>query len=724
MKIQTIKTDVKKSHEFETVNYGVDTQNLPLLFQMLRTNLYSDIYGSIIREICSNVVDAHTEAGKPNEIGEVEWVDANRLLGVDAQLIIRDFGIGLSPERMKTIYGNYLSSTKRDSNDQIGGFGLGSKVPFAYTDSFFVKTIYDGMEYKYLCYIDSSQLGAISLLESGKTSRGNGTEIIIPAKHPYDKERFQTAINKQMMYFTNFRYINFKAPECTVKFEDEHCVVADQNLYPQLHIVLGKVVYPVDFSALELYAYGGYSHCKVGLKFKVGELQPTLSREGLFWNDQVKKLVKAKLARAKESIRKEIEKELANEKDYCKWYCYTQVKKTKTFSDQWHFANISTKAEFITTEGDSLAVRNQLNEWFSGLMIKTVTPFRQTSRRRSTVVSKIPEYVTSTSVGVYDLLDKPIYQYEGTLSARTSLFLFKTHPKGYVVVGVKPSEEGSTPSMYETEALKWMQTLPKYEDIQVTEDEFTNTSDEDYKEAYKKLLAQRKLEGKFTAKTLNYNGTWGSDYTTTLSFSKYEGKFEDQKSLTIIYGTQEQEQDIYKAAALLSANTKYASGKGFTTLRVYKISQANVKQFKLMANAYDVKDVLALKTPLNEDITNMLTAMKLTEEMKQYSLLFKFDKIYNALHKKYVKITDFCNRNWNPKPWADVRDLLTDLGKQHKLQNTEILDEAAEIEEYFKQAQLLFCLTDCEAKSEAVVEYLRFKGLATNLQSEDLIKSK
>ena len=91
---------------------------------MLRTNLYSDIHGSIIRELASNVVDSHIEAGKPDAVGEIEWIDENRLLGVDAQLIIRDFGVGLSPERMRTVYGNYLSSTKRDSNDQTGGFGL------------------------------------------------------------------------------------------------------------------------------------------------------------------------------------------------------------------------------------------------------------------------------------------------------------------------------------------------------------------------------------------------------------------------------------------------------------------------------------------------------------------------------------------------------------------------------------------------------------------------
>lgn len=124
MILQTATRDVVKSHEFETINYGVNTENLPLLFQMLRTNLYSDIYGSLIREVASNVIDSHMEAGKPEAIGEIEWIGENKLLGVDNQLIIRDFGVGLSPERMKSVYGNYLGSTKRDDNTQIGGFGL------------------------------------------------------------------------------------------------------------------------------------------------------------------------------------------------------------------------------------------------------------------------------------------------------------------------------------------------------------------------------------------------------------------------------------------------------------------------------------------------------------------------------------------------------------------------------------------------------------------------
>jgi len=40
----------------------------------------------------------------PNEIGEIEWIDENILKGINNQLVIRDFGVGLSPERVR----NYL----------------------------------------------------------------------------------------------------------------------------------------------------------------------------------------------------------------------------------------------------------------------------------------------------------------------------------------------------------------------------------------------------------------------------------------------------------------------------------------------------------------------------------------------------------------------------------------------------------------------------------------
>lgn len=721
MKIQTIKTDVKKSQEFETVNYGVSTDNLPLLFQMLRTNLYSDIHGSIIRELASNVVDSHIEAGKPDAVGEIEWIDENRLLGVDAQLIIRDFGVGLSPERMRTVYGNYLSSTKRDSNDQTGGFGLGSKVPFAYTDSFFVKTVFEGTEYKYLCYIDETQLGAISLLEKKETTRQNGTEIIVPAKTNYDKSRFQSSIFAQLTYFKTFRYINIEGPKTKIKFENEHCIITNDNTYTNLHIVLGTVVYPVDFDALGLSRYS-FVNCYVGLKFKIGELQPTLSRESLFWNDSVKKKVLTKLEKAKATIRKEIEKEISNEKDFAKWYTCVSYKSSKTFTNQWNFANVSDMAIFTTASGQKLQIKSRLDHWFAGFTLKVVKPYYGSYRGNKSKISKNLEYTTQ-SPGFQDLNELPIYSYAGTLSARKALFLFKTYPKGFIVVknyGIQDIDDKQSVLPYYNEGLTWFDTLKDFDLVEVPEDEFTDTSDVDYKEAYKKILAERKLQGKFTARVVNVSNNFGRTYLDSLTFNMYEGKLEEQKDFTIIYGTQEDTSKLFKAAGMLCYHKPFYKEQTFKNLKVYKISQSNLKQFKLMTNAHHVTDFLEGKTSLNKIMADIYSAIKSNESIDTYRLFKQFGAINVHIKKTYQEVTDFVSKNGLAPYWSAEKEIL-EFCTTHKLSNQEINDKMAEMKAYFENAGLLSCIDEVRNCEKELVEYLQFKGLKTNLSEKDLV---
>lgn len=114
--------DVVKTEGMETIKYSIDSESFPLLFRMLRDNLYSNKEYSIVREYVSNAIDAHTEAGVDLPV-EVEWVDENRLMGVDSHFVVRDFGVGLSPDRIQNIFGKYLASTKRSDNGQIGGLG-------------------------------------------------------------------------------------------------------------------------------------------------------------------------------------------------------------------------------------------------------------------------------------------------------------------------------------------------------------------------------------------------------------------------------------------------------------------------------------------------------------------------------------------------------------------------------------------------------------------------
>ena len=112
--------DVVKSEELKSIKYSIDSDNFGLLFKMLRDNLYQNKEYTIIREYVSNAIDAHTEYGVDKPV-EIEWVDASELMGIDTQLIIRDFGIGLSEDRVTNIFGKYLSSTKRADNNSIGG---------------------------------------------------------------------------------------------------------------------------------------------------------------------------------------------------------------------------------------------------------------------------------------------------------------------------------------------------------------------------------------------------------------------------------------------------------------------------------------------------------------------------------------------------------------------------------------------------------------------------
>src|SRR3990167_10349443 len=91
-------------------------------FKMLSSGIYSDKITAILREIGCNAADAHIEAGIANKPFEVKI--PNR---IDPQFYIRDFGSGLSHDNVMTLYTTYFASTKQDSNDVTGGFGLGSK---------------------------------------------------------------------------------------------------------------------------------------------------------------------------------------------------------------------------------------------------------------------------------------------------------------------------------------------------------------------------------------------------------------------------------------------------------------------------------------------------------------------------------------------------------------------------------------------------------------------
>ena len=173
MILNTIKPNIETSDSLEAKFFSVG--DIGMIFEVLRNKMYSDPIRAIAREYCTNSLDAHREVGKYDEPIEITLPTT-----FDPFLRIKDWGPGISPDRMENVFIKYGASTKRDNNIQIGSFGLGCKVFFSYGDAFNIETIFNNVKYNYVCYIDETKVGKLSLMEQTPTEDGNGTTIIIP----------------------------------------------------------------------------------------------------------------------------------------------------------------------------------------------------------------------------------------------------------------------------------------------------------------------------------------------------------------------------------------------------------------------------------------------------------------------------------------------------------------------------------------------------------------
>lgn len=726
MKLSTDKRDITKSKEFQTQQYGVDASNLPLLFQLLRTNLYSDLQGSMMRELVSNVIDSHTEAGKPDTLGEVIWIPSSKLLGQDCELIIKDFGVGLSPERMSTVYGNYLSSTKRNDNESIGGFGLGSKVPFAYTDSFSVQTVFDGVKYRYLCYIDESQLGAISLLTKDPTKEENQTEIIIPIKNEQkDYPMFQQAVTTQLGYFKTITYRGFTAPDPEVKFDDEVCILKAVPPLPSLHVVLGNVAYSIDYAALGIHDVdwnqNGYQTCGLGLKFGIGELQPTMSRESLFWNESTKKKVLDKIALARKSVRNRIQIELGNTTDYGKWFGYVANSTTASFSQQWNFAQVKGKAEMIY-DGVRLPILSRFTEWFAGHNVRKVTPHVSHSWGRRQNIE--PDYDVSKPADS-DFAKLPMYRLDRNLNAGACLFLFRDHPDGFLAIselGVPEATEKHLMPYYEA-TKKWMITLPDFDAIDVPYDA-PQGLDEEKARQYRELVKMRKLEGKFTAKRLRPHHDLSKNLENSFVYNMFEGKFEEMKNHTIIYGFQEEHKKLCEVAGILSYTrsewnrfTYHLSNSTPHTkpITILKIGQNYEKQFFAMPNAYHIDDVLKLQSPFNELFASITTALKVKPYIHIYYALDHFGQIHSELCNKYKALHNFIGQYTIVRSCQSPQLENRIFNQNAENLNNEFESDWKQIQEYFYGIEML--------KSVNFGYYISVQGELANSEQAEYIRA-
>lgn len=281
------------------------------MYDILISKMYTNKPAAVIRELSANAWDAHVEANNtdtPFELHLPTWLDKT--------FSIRDFGTGIPHDTFEHIYTNVGSSTKEDTNDLIGGFGLGSKTPFTMTDTFMVENIHDGEKTTWVCFKDKGE-PQVSQIARENTNDPSGLKVSF-AFDEGDVLEFVKQVPKQLKYFPvkpvitgGEGEVNF--PELPDGWETADYFYTSNNKWAETaYVVMGNVCYDLDIQHFE-YEYRTILRYGLTLKMPIGSVDIPPSRENIEMTPRTTAAIKSRLV----NIKKEYTKSLQADVNKC-----------------------------------------------------------------------------------------------------------------------------------------------------------------------------------------------------------------------------------------------------------------------------------------------------------------------------------------------------------------------------------------------------------------------
>ena len=312
MKLKNNAPNIESSDGMEEKLFSIG--NAAIIFDILRNKMYSDPIRTICREISCNALDAHREVGKSDI--PIEITLPNHF---EKFYKIKDYGPGISPDRVENIYIKYANSTKRDTNDLIGSFGIGSKSPFSYTDSFSINTTVNGIKYSYSCFIDETKIGKLICMNSESTQEQNSTEIIIPVKSQdfskFIQDTEYVCRHWPVKPIIHGGKIDFEKHDFYLQGND-YALAKGNNYNHELKLIVDGIEYPCDINQLGVSSQNSLMRNVSGvffLYFKTGEISLSATREAVHLDKDTKNKIAEKL----NIVSKEIKNDILNKIDSC-----------------------------------------------------------------------------------------------------------------------------------------------------------------------------------------------------------------------------------------------------------------------------------------------------------------------------------------------------------------------------------------------------------------------
>ena len=221
-----VETNTKNSKNFTIKANGK-------AFKTLISTMYANKIQSVTREIWSNALDSHIAAGKEDVPFEVSFPSI-----FEPTFRVRDFGVGLSHDEVLDLYTTMFESTKEDNDLETGKFGIGSKSPFAYTDTFSVVSVKNGHKNYYTAILDEVGIPAIHHMHHEIVDEPNGVEVSFPVGKE-DASSFQSAANRISLGFD----VKPLVPNISdFAWPKEWSEILTSGIYAKM----GSVIYPVD----------------------------------------------------------------------------------------------------------------------------------------------------------------------------------------------------------------------------------------------------------------------------------------------------------------------------------------------------------------------------------------------------------------------------------------------------------------------------------------------
>jgi hypothetical protein len=699
--------DFQSNAVFEGYNAKISEENMHKLWDLLQ-DPYKNSIGAVVREYVSNSFDSHAEADfiKNNSLADIRneypiYKDSedSELHTLKTQLQIfnndavhvtiakdntgwfwatEDFGVGLSPERVRDVFCSYLKSTKEDTNNVIGAFGIGSKSGLSYTDVVFIKTRYNGTEYQYMLR-KGEKAPRLDVVSNQSTTERNGTQIKIYIKStqkydwsPAEPElaRFKEECVKQLAYFDNVFFSGTGIENnYTIARGINWVKSSNGNPFKGMHMCLGKVAYPIDWDSLGVDGKA----MDIALHFEIGELDIIQTREDVKYTPRTKKAILDKIEEVRNELINKYNTEIGIETDDLLMYLETKNSETVLDYDlgPYQFTlnlyNLFRSANGQPIEASDQAKINRIN--FKPFKKVGINLKNKSSHKILDCEFKQGSYLTSSGLkhgtrSIWNLIqgNACIYRIKEDHNTRKSKYVRqKLENSDVFLIRAKTKKETKLKYYVELLTLEWDDRANWRLKIKTFQDELRKFMIDNTK-SYDNVIVDKAWIAETYGKKRTYDKTkllvyrmQEHNYTYTRGWNKFKmikGDIDKMDRHTFIVGTKEQRKALYFMSHFYDKNLhKFGiNGSSANHLHVLYVAPTNIKYFE------DAKNVITMENFRKQrPFIRAMTAHYLSKHSSKYSAVVDFIKYFDIVENK--KITDL-----NPEfTWVeDLKEYLTD----------------------------------------------------------------